>query len=461
MEKIDVSTARKALKINLDESIYGTFAEIGAGQEVARHFFQAGKASATIAKTISAYDMTFSDAIYGKDSRYVCESRLNKMLDHEFSLLVERLNEKRGEKTRFFAFANTVTTGSRSRGETQSHGWLGVRFQSRPHGPANDVVLHVRLWDDYRLGQQEAIGKVGVNLIYNAFNFSTPEMFISTLLDNIEKERVEVDLLRFSGEAFKDIDNRLSSLELVRQGLTEAIVFNPSGKLELAGELLYDRPCLVFRGAFRPITNTNLEIFEKGTAQFVADGADKSRLKALFEITMNSLIEEGELDKKDFLDRVDTLCALGFPVMVSNFSLFYQLKTFLRTCTKDRIALVMGASHLEKLMDENYYASLKGGTLEAFARLFDEKTEILTFPYKTEQLCLTAKSFNPAPKLTHLYKYLLANNQIRDISNCDHIDTSIHSSSVRTMLESHTSGWESLVPTKVEKLIKEKHLFGF
>ncbi|MCB0411077.1 MAG: hypothetical protein KDD22_01035, partial [Bdellovibrionales bacterium] len=374
MEASSASTSRKALKINLDESIYGTFAEIGAGQEVARHFFQAGKASATVAKTISAYDMTFSDAIYGKDTRYVCESRLKKMLDHEYSLLIERLDATRGEKTRFFAFANTVTTSSRGRGHTDSHGWLGLRFQMKPRGPIQEIILHVRLWDRFRLRQQEALGRLGVNLIWSAFNFTTAEEFIQRIQDNIEGQRVEVDLLRFNGEGFKQVDQRLSALELVRQGLTEVVVFDPQGHVQLASELLYQRPCLIFRGTFRPVTNTNLEILEKSKEQFINCGVDPKRMRALFELTMHSLTDEGKLNKQDFLDRVDTLTALGHPVMVSNFFLFYQLKTYLRTCTKDQIALVMGASHLEKLFDEIYYQNLGGGILEGFARLFDDQT---------------------------------------------------------------------------------------
>ncbi len=461
MELQDHSTSRKALLINLNDEIYGTFAEIGAGQEVARHFFQAGRASHTIAKTISAYDMTFSDAIYGRAERYVCEARLLKMLDHEYSLLKERLAGQRGATTKFFAFANTVTTTSRSRGDTQSHGWLGIRFQTRPGGPHNDVILHVRLWDQFRLQQQEALGRLGVNLIYNAFHQKSAEDFIKTIQENIEDQRVEIDLLRFSGEDFKHIDNRLASLELVRQGQTEAIIFDSNGQVQLAGELLYSRPCLVLRGTFRPVTNTNLEILQKGTEQFIADGANKEKMKVLFEMTMSSIMNEGRLDKEDFLNRVDTLTALGHPVMVSNFSLFYQLKTYLRTCTQDRIALVIGASHLEKLLDEKYYADIKGGILEAFSRLFDKNTEVLVFPFKTEQLCMTASTFNTSPSMMPLFQYLYKNNMIRDISNCEGVNTSIHSGDVRKMLESNEPGWEKMVPSAVSTLIKSKKLFGY
>lgn len=461
MEANEESTSRKALSINLDDGIYGTFAEIGAGQEVARHFFQAGRASHTIAKTISAYDMTFSDAIYGRDERYVCESRLLKMLDHEYSLLKERLENQRGSTTRFFAFANTVTTSSRKKGETQSHGWLGIRFQLRPGGPANDIILHVRLWDAYRLQQQDALGRLGVNLIYNAFHHNQPEDFIQTIRDNIEDQRVEIDLLRFSGEDFKHIDNRIACLELVRKRLTEAVVFDNKGRVQLTSELLYSKPCLVLRGTFRPVTNTNLEILEKGVKQFVADGANPSTTQVLFEMTMNSLLEEGKLDKQDFLDRVDTLTALGHPVMVSNFFLFYQLKSYLRTCTKDRIALVIGASHLEKLMDEKHYQEVKGGILEAFSRLFDKQTEVLVFPYKTDEMCMTASSYFPPPHMAPLFQYLTKNNMIRDIANCEGVNTSIHSDHVRDMLENSDSKWEQLVPAKVRDLIKSKKLFGF
>lgn len=456
----DESINQKALRINLDDSLYGTFAEIGAGQEVARHFFQAGRASHTVAKTISAYDMTFSDAIYGKDERYVCQARIEKMLDHEFGLLEERLAKTRGASTRFFAFADTVATGSHARGEARSHGWLGVRFQTEPLGPTSELIVHVRLWDQFRLSQQESLGRVGVNLIHAAFyrRASTQEL-ASALLDHVGSERVEIDLIQINGPAFAHLDQRLLNLELVVQGHTEAVLFDPKGEVQLLSELIFGKSCLVLRGSFRPLTNTNKLLLDQGLAEFKKQSS--SEVQPLLEMTMNSLTAEGELDQQDFLDRVDMMSSLGLPVLVSKFFLFYQLKSYLRNGTKEKIALVIGASHLEKLFDEKYYKELRGGILEAFSRTFDSQSQLLVFPFKTQNQCVTAASWRPQKELSHLYLYLLENGFICDISGCDDIDTSIHSDQVRQMLLAGSDDWQQLVPESVRATIIAKKLFGY
>lgn len=464
MEKRDYSPNRKALEINLDDSIYGTFAEIGAGQEVARHFFQAGRASHTIAKSMSAYDMTFSDEIYGKDSRYVCESRLNKMLDHEYSLLEERLRKQRGSKTRFFAFADTVSTASSDDGVSKSHGWMGVRFQMEPGGPTNDIILHVKLWDRFRLQQTEALGILGVNLMHMAFfPPKRPEDRISQLIESLNTKRIEVNMIRFSGPDLQHLDNRLLSLELVKQGLTEAILFNSKCEVVHAGDELFKRPVLIQRGTYRPVTNSHVEVLNKVLKQFKGHPLVKDQKpKVLLEITMASLAEEkGGVDNEDFLHRVDTLAALGQEVMVSNFTLFYQMKSFLRRYTDQAIGIVVGAQILPKMFDENFYAELPGGILEGMSRLFDDRTRIFVFPDKNERTCATAKTFNPAANLTHLYQHLMSNESIADILECDEVDTSVHSSDVLKMLEKRDANWKKLVPEKARRLIEERHLFGF
>jgi hypothetical protein len=463
MSSNDHSPARKAQQINLDNSYYGTFAEIGAGQEVARHFFQAGRASNTIAKSISAYDMTFSDQIYGKNERYVSEARLLKMLDHEFTLMQERLQDQRGASSRFFAFADTVATSNQEDGETRSHGWMGIRFQTKPGGPSNDIILHMRLWDRLRLQQQEALGILGVNLIHMSF-FPSPkaEERVSQLIDSLSTRRVEVNFIRFSGPDLQHLNNRLLSLELVKQHLTEAVLFSPQGEVLHAADRFFRKPLLVQRGTYRPVTNSNVEILNKVFAQFkkhpLIQGTDPL---PVFEITMNSLSTSGKVDDEDFLHRVDTLAVLGFEVLVSNFALFYQMKSFLRQCTGEALGIVVGAPLLAKMLDEKFYASLPGGILEGMSRLFDEKTRVFVYPDKSETLCQTATTFNPKPNLQYLYKHLLDNDWITDVLQCDDVDTSIHSEAVRKMLESRDPRWKKLVPEKVSQLIESQQLFGY
>lgn len=480
MELHDYTPGKKALQINLDGTIYGTFAEIGAGQEVARHFFQAGRASNTIAKTISAYDMTFSDEIYGKESRYVCEARLMKMLDHEYALLQERLQGKRGP-TRFFAFADTVATGSQDDGVAKSHGWMGIRFQVKPGGAPNDIILHLKSWDRFRLQQQEALGILGVNLIHMAFFPSLKaEERITQLIDSLSTKRIEVNMLRFRGPDLNHLDNRLLSLELVKQGLTDAVLFSPSGEVLHAADALFRQAVLIQRGTYRPVTNTDVGILEKVLSQFrkhpLVGGMDP---RVLLEITMNSLSggagvgvgtagasasssgSENAVDNEDFLHRVDTLAALGREVLVSNFRLFYQMKSFLRQCTAEALGIVIGASLLPKMFDEKYYSALPGGILEGMSRLFDEKTGVFVFPDKNAKTCTTAGSWNPDAKLIHLYKHLMSNGWISDVLNCDDVDASIHSETVRKMLQARDPKWKTLVPEKARRLIEERQLFGY
>jgi len=462
MDGNDHSALKKALAINLEASIYGTFAEIGAGQEVARNFFQAGKASQTIAKTMSAYDMTFSDAIYGKTSRYVCEERLIHMLDHEYDLLQERLKAQRGESCSFFAFADTVATSSHDEPSPRCHGWMGIRYQSSPGGPPNDIILHVRLLDRQRLQQQEALGILGVNLVHLAF--FRPDDYADIVLaleDNLGSHRIEINLLKFSGPDVKGIDNRLLSLEMVRQNLTNAILFSPEGTVLNPSDALFKKSILIQRGTYRPITKSNLQVLEKAHADIRKIFPKALDPMILLEITMNNLLSEGELNTKDFLDRVDTLCSLGHHVLFSNLKLFYQVKGFLRNHTDQMIMMIIGASHLEKIFDPKFYERLPGGILEGFSRLFDSNTKILVHPYKTDQLCQTATTFNPGKGLKGLYSYFLENDLIHDISDCDDVEASIHSRDVRDMLAKGNSEWEKLVPEPVRKLIKNKRLFGY
>ena len=333
-QKALLTSDRKALTINLDEAKYGTFAEIGAGQEVAREFFQAGGASGTIAKSISAYDMVFSDAIYGKAPRYVSRERLRLMLDHEYALLIERLAQTRGQKTTFFVFADTVAT-SNYKGTNEAHGWMGIRFQCDPKGEPSEIVLHVRMWDREAVLQQQALGIVGVNVIYGAFYYrNDPQKLIESLIDNLAKDRIEIDMLQLSGPAFASVDNRLMSLYLVQYGLTNAVMFGKNGEVLQPSEILHKKAILVERGSFRPVTHVNVDMLNCATAQFVQEPLVKGKdLVVLMEITMNNLLAAGALDAQDFLSRVDLLADIGFTVLISNYSEYYRLTSYFRRYT--------------------------------------------------------------------------------------------------------------------------------
>lgn len=460
------NTLGKARRINKDLSRYGAFAEIGAGQEVARHFFQAGKASQTIAKTISAYDMIVSDDIYGRETngRYVCESRLKKMLGHEYDLLVDRLSESRGAHSRFFSFANTVATASSSSNK-QSHGWMGVRFQTEPGAAFNDIILHVRMLDRHRLQQQEALGILGVNLLSCAFyEFQDDEHFISKLSENLKQGQIVIDVVKFEGPAVTHFDMRLMNLELVRRGLAEAILFSPKNEILNVADAVYGKALLIQRGTFRPVTITHLDVLTKGLEQMKADvlQSDGKALETLpiMELTMQNLQSDGHVNEKDFLERVETLTALGHHVMISNFFLFYQLKRFIRRYNSNFMALVIGANHLEKLFCEDHYQNLEGGLLEGMGKLLEQKTKLYVYPHKNEMVCLTTKSFFPKPALRHIYSHFTENKQIVDISGCDETANYLHSDDVMKLLEKNDPQWEVLVPKIVRDLIKTKKFFA-
>ncbi len=457
--KAALPSVRKALELNSDPSTYGTFAEIGAGQEVARYFFVAGHASNTIAKAISAYDMVFSDEIYGKEKsgRYVCESRVKKMLDHEYNLVSDRLKTIKDQK-RFFAFADTVATN-------RKHGWMAVRFQMQPNTPPNQVVLHVNMKDNTRLQQSEALGILGVNLIHSCFyRNESPKDFIASLTENLSEGRIDIDMIRFEGDGFKHYDNRLMSLELIEQKLTQAVMFNASGEMVQPGELIYDQSIFIQRGAFRPVTNVNVKISEAGLKQFQKDfeseAAVPNSIVSIFEITMAQLSHtDQELDRKDFIERVDCLSKLGVPVLISDFVHFFELKEYLRQLTSKPIAMVIGGNQLDYFFNESNHQHIDGGLFESAARLFDLKTCVYVYPYKTKEVCTTTKSFFPDVKILDLYAYLLKNNKLKDLADCDEVNVSQLASEIRKMLKEGNTEWEKSVPPKVVSHIKTNKLF--
>jgi hypothetical protein len=476
-----LTTNRKALTINLDPMVYGTFAEIGAGQEVARMFFQAGGASGTVAKTISAYDMTFSDAIYGKAPRYVSRERLSLMLDHEYELLLERLSAQRGKRTQFFVFADTVATRN-FQGSNEAHGWMGVRFQAEPEGPPSEILLHVRMWDRENILQQQALGIIGVNVLYGAFNYrDDPCRFIDSLLDNLSTERIEVDMLRFSGPAFTGVDNRLMALHLVECGLTNAVMFSPAGEMLQPSEALHKKAILVERGSFRPVTLVNLDMLRCAETQLKREPAVAGKeVVVLMEITVNNLLASGKLDPLDFLARVDLLGELGLTVLISNHLEYHRLTAYFRRYTKEMVGVAMGINNLRELFNPKWSEKLPGGILESFGRLFRHAVKLYIYPMRADTYRRYIETRGIAPgaglpesgvidvgnmpmpgDLRHLYAHLVQNQNIGAITGYDPAVMSILADDVRRRIKQQDSTWAAMVPPTVAESIRQRGLFGY
>ena len=408
----NIGTKQKALAINLDPKIYGSFAEIGAGQDVAANFFKAGASSGTIAKTMSAYDMIFSDAIYGAQQvkRYVSEQRLIAMLEREYGLMIERLAEQRGETSTFFAFSGTFSALNYHK-TNDGHGWMGVRFQLEPKGEFHDVVIHVKLLDNDNNLQQQAVGILGVNLIYACFYYNeVPPVFLLSLMDDLSRDRIQIDMIRFEGLNFKKVDNRLMSLHLVKYGFSDAALFGPDGKNLQPSEVLYKKHIVVIRGRFRPIINVHLDMLNTGVKQFMQEpDVDRSKVVVLSELTLQALKERNadetaEIDEKDFLDRVDILCSLGQTVMISNFHEYYKLVAYLSKITKLKLGMILGYPNLEYIFSEEHYQGLQGGILESFATLFSRKVKLFIYPTLRDGMILNCLKFTLPPHLIDLYR---------------------------------------------------------
>jgi hypothetical protein len=458
-------TIQKALEINLDPSKYGTIAEIGAGQEVARFFFRAGGAAGTVAKTISAYDMKFSDAIYGQeeDRRYVSRSRLLKMLAHEYNLLIERISDARPKNTTFFVFSDTVAARAyKSKGEC--HGWLGVRLQLYPKAEPSDIILHVRLLDEENYLQQEALGILGVNLMYGAFyHFKTPEKLIESLIDAIGPHRIEVDTIQFLGPYFEDLDNRLLALHLVKAGLTNAVLFSPAGEVQQPAEVMRKKSVLVIRGSFRPVTHVNLDMIRCGTAKFEEEpGVRGGAIVTLAEITTAKLVAGDVIDPRDFLARVDMLNALGFNVLISNYVRFFRLREYLSRYTQRPIGIVLGVDNILDIFDEKYYEGVEGGILEAFGKLFPGQSKMYVYP-KLEQKpgLITADTLEVPKHLRHLYLHLKENGFIEALEGADESKMAHFSRDILKKLKRGEDGWQEGVPESVAQAIVTKRLFGY
>ena len=469
MERQILSTSVKALNINLDTSIYGVFAEIGGGQEVSRNFFQAGGASGTIAKTISAYDKQYSDILYSNNltsKRYVSCQRLEEMLDCEYGQLVNMLGNKREGNTRFFAYANTVSTIN-YRKDNVSHGWIGCRFQLSPDSEPNEVIIHVGLNERDSVLQQNTIGIAGVNLLYACFyHHERPNIFIQSLLDNLSTDRLEITMIRMKGPQLSYVDNRLLAVQLVKNRMTNAIMFDKDGHVQEPADMLYKMNVLAFRGSFRPITHAGFDILKSSYTLFKRDeDYDKSNTLSFCEITIDNLMSpyESDIDERDFLDRVDLLNGLGQNVMVSNFREFYKLVHYFSGFRINKLRLVVGADTFEKIFDPKYYKDLKGDILEAFGKLFARNMKMYVYPgmnEKTNQL-ITSGDIHFIDETKSLYHYLKAKRKILEIEDINENYINIFSPMVRERIEASEPDWEKLVPTYVAETIKSKNLFGY
>ncbi len=458
-----LKTEQKALEINLDEAIYGTFAEIGAGQEVARIFFQVGAAAGTIAKTMSAYDKVYSDRIYGKEpsGRYVCESRVYKMLDHEYDLMVERLQEERPECT-FFVFADTVSAINYSR-TIKGNGWLGVRFQLTPNGAPNDLVIHVKMKDKNTVLQQEAVGMLGVNMIYACyFHKDNPRAFVASLIDGL-RERIEIDMIRLTGPDFANVDNRLLGLYLVENDLTEVTMIGPDKQSVHASEFLYKRSLMVVRGHFRPPTKVTLDVIERSFEQFIQEeDVDPNKSFIVSELTLDNLGKDGQIDEQDFLDRADLLCALGQTFIISNCSNHQRLINYLSDYKIRKLGLVIGIHELLEIIVDKYESNKDGRLLVAFGELFTRNILIYAYPaLKNENSdeIVDAKNLIVPEGIHFLYKHLVDSEQILPVQNYNRENLHIFPYMVFQSIKDGDDKWKAMVPEKLVTLIEDKKLF--
>jgi hypothetical protein len=458
-------TRHKALAINLDQRRYGTFAEIGAGQEVARWFFRVGGASGTIAKTISAYDMAVSDAIYGHTERYVSRERLQSMLDYEQEKNVRRLSTARGDTTAFFVFANTVAARS-YRNNKDCHGWIGLKFQTHPRDQESQIVIHVRMLDREVQLQQEALGIVGVNLCYGAFFLHhEPEVLVESLLDNLSTDRIEIDMIEFLGIEFRHVDNRLMSLKLVQLGLSQAAMFGPEGEVLQPSEMLYRKPVLVQRGFFRPVTKVNIDMLQSARSTFAkALGQPEEGVLEVMEITMRNLLtEDGDIDPRDFLARADVLGVAGKTVLISDYFEYYRLETFLRRSTSSPIAFVLGAGSLLQVFDEKYYSQLDGGILEAMGQLFKKDLTVYVYPWihPDSGVMKELGTLSLPSQVEKLYRYLVDRGSLVALANYDPKILPILPRDVLSRIKRGDGTWEDMVPADIAEVIKRRKFFGY
>src|SRR3984957_17061013 len=463
-ERAKLTTNQKALKINLDHMFYGTFAEIGAGQEVARWFFKVGAAAGTISKSISAYDMAVSDAIYGHSKRYVSRERLQGMLNHEHALNLERLQSTRRDSTAFFAFANTVAARN-YQGTNECHGWMGVKYQAHPRDEDSQIIMHVRMLDPASDMQADALGIVGVNLLYGAFFLHhKPEELLESLLDNLTVKRIEIDMIEFSGIEYRYVDNRVMSLKLVQLGLSGAAMFGPSGEVLQPSEVLRKRPILVERGSFRPVTKVNIDMINCAKERFSAEPeVETGQVVELMEITMKNLLAMGKIDLNDFLARADVLAAAGKTVLISDYFEYYRLAAYLTRYTSQPIAVTMGVASLQDLFKEQYYAGLEGGILEAFGKLFTKDLRIYVYPLRdpATKTLMTVQNVEMPANVRGLFSHIVEGGGIKQLDNFDEGVLHIFSRDILKLIKEEDPSWVSMVPAEIADVIKRRRFFGY
>ncbi|MBT8257818.1 MAG: TonB-dependent receptor [Bacteroidia bacterium] len=458
------SIKQKALRINLNEHIYGTFAEIGAGQETVRQFFRAGGGSGTIAKAMSAYDKDFSDSIYGheSDGRYVTESRLKKMLDHEINLIEDRISRIKHPDKIFFTYANTVATIDFAK-RYKGHGWVGIKYQIEAYQDYNEIILHIRFKENDARLQQETLGMLGTNLIYGAFyKYNEPKKLLRYLYDHLDQDQIEIDTINFSGPLFEDVDNRLISLQLVRNGMTDAVMFAPDGNNVLPAGVLYKKNILALRGSFRPVTKVNMDMYERSLDMFLKETrVNPEKTQVVFEITLSNLKAEGEIDEQDFMDRAKLLCSLGQTVLISNFKEYYKLVEYFSQYTKNRMGLAMGVNNLVEIFDEKYYRHLSGGILEAFGKLFFKDLRVYLYPMQNDDESVTnSETLKVHPRMKELYKFFKYNGKVVDITDFNPNILSIFSRKVLKKISKGEEGWDDMLPKGIAEIIKKQSLFG-
>ncbi len=460
------SIKSKALRINLNENIYGTFAEIGAGQETVRNFFRAGGASGTIAKAMSAYDKDFSDAIYGveDDKRYVTEARLKKMLSYEINLIEDRISREKHPNKLFFSYANTVATIDFAK-KYKGHGWIGIRYQVDPNEDYNEISLHIRFHENDARLQQNTLGILGVNLIYGAYyKYDNPKKLLRYLYDHIDKDQIEIDTINFSGPRFEKVDNRLMSLQLVKNNMTDAVMFAPDGNNILPARILYKKNILALRGSFRPVTNVNMDMYKRSLELFIQENkVEEENTEVIFEITLSNLRAEGEIDERDFMDRAELLCSLGQTVMISNFQEYYKVVEYFSRYTKERMGLAMGVNNLIDIFDEKYYRHLSGGILEAFGKLFFKDLKVYLYPLKDQETgaIINSENLKVHPRMKELYKFFKYNGKVVDIEGYNPDVLDVFSREILQMISEGKTGWENMLPERTASMIKDQKLFGY
>ena len=466
MEQIAESPRTKALKINLNPKIFGTIAEIGAGQEVARRFFIAGGSSGTVAKTISAYDMALSDKIYGTtdDKRYVSRERLEKMLKVEFESLTEVLYDKKDEQTCFFAFANTVSAINFHK-DNEPHGWVGIRYQLEPRDEPNEIIMHIRMYEPDNFLQQRTLGILGVNFIYAAYYYyDKPNSFLKSLLDYISTDQVEVDMITMNGPQLDYVDNRLLGVQLVKNKMTNAVLFDRNMNIGQPFDIFYKKNIMFLRGSFRPITYVGFDMIKAGFSMFKKDiKFTKDNTLIFCEISLNNLYEKGALDERDFLDRVLLLTGMGMNVMVSSFQQHHELVSYFTQFKIIKLGIVAGIINMKDVLKDKYYRHLRGGILEASSLLFVNNMKLYIYPAKkrnSEEL-LTLDQLKIAPDVRFLLEYFKYSKKIVEITDVNKSKLHIFSKEVLRKIHKNDPDWEKMVPKYVSRMIKEHKMFGF